>query len=482
MAPRHYHLIGICGTAMGGLAGLLHASGEKVTGSDQDVYPPMSILLQRLGITVFHGYKEENLRPHPDFVVVGNAVSRGNPEVEYMLDAKLHYLSLPEVLRERFIRGRHSIVVAGTHGKTTTTSLMVWTMVLAGLRPSFLIGGIAENLGTNYQLADGQYFVIEGDEYDTAFFDKGPKFLHFLPDTVILNSVEFDHADIYPDLEAVKTAFRRLLNVIPRKGRLIVDGDSPVASELAARAWCPVEFFGVGDHVDWRAIEVGMHEEGTEFRVLSRGKDYGRFHTPLVGDFNVRNCLAVIAAGAALGIQSDVIAAALQSFRSVKRRMEVLGEVNKITVIDDFAHHPTAVRATLQALRQKYPGRRLIAIFEPRSRTSRLRLMEAPLADALRVADVAILAPVFRPEVVAEAERLRPEAVAAALRGQGKSAEALDSVSAIVEYVAQLARQRDVIVIMSNGAFGGIHAKLLDRLRTLSLAAQEHAQKMRDSR
>ncbi|HXF03846.1 MAG TPA: UDP-N-acetylmuramate:L-alanyl-gamma-D-glutamyl-meso-diaminopimelate ligase [Blastocatellia bacterium] len=465
MVQKHYHLIGICGTAMAGLAGLLKAAGDRVTGSDQDVYPPMSTFLSNLGIPVFNGYREENLQPHPDVVVVGNALSRGNPEVEYMLDAKLYYQSLPEVLKERFIRGRHSIVVAGTHGKTTTTSLAIWTMVQAGMNPSFLVGGIVENLGTSYQLTDSGFFVIEGDEYDTAFFDKGPKFVHYLPDTVILNSIEFDHADIYPDLEAVKTAFHRLLNLIPRRGRLIADGDSPVVRELAIKAWCPVEFFGLENDADWKAVDIFIGQGHTEFRVLARGETYGRFQTPLVGRFNVKNCLAVIALAAALGIPKETVAHALRSFRSVKRRMEVRGEVNGILLVDDFAHHPTAVRATLEALRAKYPGRRLIALFEPRSRTSRLRLMEAPYIEALQMADVAVLAPVFKPDVVPEPDRLRPEAIAAALQRQGKSASALDSVAAIVDYVARIARTGDVIVIMSNGGFGGIHEKLLARLQ-----------------
>lgn len=465
MVQKHYHLIGICGTAMAGLAGLLKAAGDRVTGSDQDIYPPMSTFLNDLGIAVFNGYREENLQPHPDVVVVGNAVSRGNPEVEYMLDAKLHYQSLPEVLKERFIRGRHSVVVAGTHGKTTTTSLAVWMMVLAGMNPSFLVGGIAENLGTSFQLTDGRYFVIEGDEYDTAFFDKGPKFVHYLPDTVILNSIEFDHADIYPDLEAVKTAFRRLINLIPRRGRLIADGDSPVVRELTTKAWCPVEFFGLENDADWKAVDIVIGQEHTAFRVLARGKTYGRFETPLAGRFNVKNCLAVMALAAALGIPKETVAHGLRSFRSVKRRMEVRWEVNGILLVDDFAHHPTAVRATLEAVRAKYPGRRLIALFEPRSRTSRLRLMEAPFVEALQIADVAVLAPVFRPDVVPEPDRLRPEVIAAALQRQGKSASALDSVDAIVDYVARIARTGDVIVIMSNGGFGGIHEKLLGRLQ-----------------
>lgn len=464
MSARHYHLIGIGGVAMAGLAGLLLAKGYRVTGSDQDIYPPMSELLERLGVTVFRGYRPENLRPHPDRVVIGNALSRGNPEVEYVLDEKLHYVSLPEVLREEFIRGRHSIVVAGTHGKTTTTSLMAWVLEQGGFRPSFLIGGIAENFGANFRWTESAYFVVEGDEYDTAFFDKGPKFVHYLPDTVILNAIEFDHADIYPDLEAVKVAFQRLINIIPRRGCVIADFDSPVVRELVARAWCPVHAFGLSEEAEWRAVGIRLEERGMRFEVRCRGESWGEFFTPLIGEFNVRNSLAVIAAAAVLGIARDVVARALASFRSVKRRMEVKAEIGGITLVDDFAHHPTAVRVTLAALRQRYPGRRLIALFEPRSRTSRLRIMQPAFEEALLLADVALIGPVFRPEVIPEEVRLSPVDLARALRERGQRAAAFSSVEEIVDHLDQLLEPGDVVVVLSNGDFGGIHEKLIGRL------------------
>jgi len=465
MSGRHYHLIGIGGTAMAGLAGLLLAKGYRVTGSDQDVYPPMSELLARLGIPVARGYRPENVRPHPDRVVIGNALSRGNPEVEYVLDAKLHYVSLPEVLKEEFIRGRHSVVIAGTHGKTTTTSLMAWTLEQGGQRPSFLIGGIAENFETNFRWSESAYFVVEGDEYDSAFFDKGPKFMHYLPDTVIVNAIEFDHADIYPDLEAVKTAFRRLINLIPRRGRVIADFDSPVVREVVAGAWCPVHSFGLTGEAEWRACGIRITEHGTVFEVRRGDIRLGEFVTPLVGDFNVRNCLAVIAAATALGIEREAIAHALASFRGVRRRMEVKAEIAGITLIDDFAHHPTAVRVTLEALRQRYPGRRLIAIFEPRSRTSRLRIMQPAFEDALLAADIIVIGPVFRPEVVPDERRLSPPELARALRERGRPAHAFSSVEEIVSALDPMLAPGDVVVILSNGDFGGIHEKRLRRLR-----------------
>lgn len=465
MSGRHFHLIGIGGTAMAGLAGLLLAKGYRVTGSDQEIYPPMSELLDRLGIPVARGYRPENLQPHPDRVVIGNALSRGNPEIEYVLDAKLHYVSLPEVLKEEFIRGRHSVVIAGTHGKTTTTSLMAWALEQGGQRPSFLIGGIAENFGTNFRWSESAYFVIEGDEYDSAFFDKGPKFMHYLPDTVIVNAIEFDHADIYPDLEAVKTAFRRLINIVPRRGRVIADFDSLVVREVVAGAWCPVHSFGLMAEAEWRAVGIRVTEGGTTFEVRHRGVSVGEFFTPLVGEFNVRNCLAVIAAATMLGIERGAIARALASFRSVRRRMEVRAEIAGVTVVDDFAHHPTAVRVTLEALRQRYPNRRLIAVFEPRSRTSRLRIMQPAFEEALLAADVAVIGPVFRPEVVSEEARLSPPELARALRERGRPAYAFSSVGEIVSALDEMLLPGDVVVVLSNGDFGGLLEKLIRRLR-----------------
>jgi UDP-N-acetylmuramate: L-alanyl-gamma-D-glutamyl-meso-diaminopimelate ligase len=464
MEKRHYHLIGIGGTAMASLAGLLKAQGHHVTGSDENVYPPMSTLLEHLGVTVQQGYRPENLQPPPDAVVVGNALSRGNPEIEYMLNAKLYYTSMSQVLKEQFIRGRHSIVIAGTHGKTTTTSLVTWVLEVGGLDPSFLIGGVAENFGTSYRLTDGPYFVIEGDEYDTAYFDKGPKFMHYLPDTAVLNCVEFDHADIYADLQSVMTAFRRFVNLIPGNGTLMADFDSPNVRDIAAIARCPIVSFGLGSELEWQATDVNVSASGTRFRLRRRGEVAGEFFTPLVGNFNLRNVLAAIATGTVLGVEREAIADAIATFKSVKRRMEVRGEVAGVTVIDDFAHHPTAVRETLVALRRKYPGRRLIAVFEPRSRTSRLRLFQNEFEEAFAQADVAVIAPLYNPEVVPPDERLSPEGLVVSLRAQGREAATPSSVDEIVAYLISIARSGDVIAIMSNGGFGGIHGKLLAAL------------------
>lgn len=465
MQKRHYHLIGIGGTAMASLAGLLKAQGHRVTGSDENVYPPMSTLLEQLGVTVFQGYRPENLQPPPDLVVVGNALSRGNPEIEAMLNARLTYTSMSQVLKEEFIRGRHSIVITGTHGKTTTTSLVAWLLEVGGLNPSFLIGGIAENFGSSFRLTESQYFVIEGDEYDTAYFDKGPKFMHYLPDTAILNCVEFDHADIYSDLEAVKTAFRRFVNLIPGNGALIADFDSPNVRDIATIARCSIHSFGFAEAVEWRVADVTISTEGTRFRVLHQSQDFGDYWTPLVGDFNLRNVLAAMAAATTLGIEREAIAHALAGFKSVKRRLEVRGEVDGVTVIDDFAHHPTAVRGTLRALRQKYPGRRLIAVFEPRSRTARLRIFQQEFEEALAEADAAVIAPLYNPGIVPNDQWLSLDLLVENLRARGTPAEAPGGVDEIVAELSREARSGDVVAIMSNGSFGHIHQKLLAALQ-----------------
>ncbi|MCI0660826.1 MAG: UDP-N-acetylmuramate:L-alanyl-gamma-D-glutamyl-meso-diaminopimelate ligase, partial [Acidobacteria bacterium] len=383
MQNKHFHLIGVCGTAMGSLAGMLKAQGYHVSGSDKAFYPPMSDELKRLGIETFDGFDSAHLQPGPDMVVIGNATSRGNVEIEYALNKNLRCASMPEVIREYFIRGKHSTVIAGTHGKTTTTSLMAWVMEVGGLDPSFLIGGVAENFGASFKVTGSEHFVIEGDEYDTAYFDKGPKFLHYLPELVILNNVEYDHADIYPSLESVKKAFRLLVNLIPSNGRLIAGWDSPVVREIVEKpiapqgVWCPIESVGIEQvGAKWTAREIDFLQEETRFKVLCEGKEWGNFSTPLPGMYNVRNCLAAVAAAAVLGIEREAVKEALATFKSVKRRMQVAGVANGITVIDDFAHHPTAIRETLRAARQRYPERRVIAVFEPRSWTTRKRVFQ----------------------------------------------------------------------------------------------------------
>jgi UDP-N-acetylmuramate: L-alanyl-gamma-D-glutamyl-meso-diaminopimelate ligase len=461
LEKKHYHLIGICGTAMASLAGMLVEQGHKVTGSDENVYPPMSHELERLMIPVAEGYRPENLADRPDVIVVGNAITRGNPELERVLNEKLYYTSMAAVVKENFIRGHHSVVVAGTHGKTTTTSLMAWAMERAGANPSFLIGGVAENFRASFRITDGEYFVIEGDEYDTAYFDKGPKFMHYLPDTVILNNVEFDHADIYRDLEAVRFAFSRLINLIPGRGNLIAGWDSQVVRELSRRALCPVNSFGIDEGARWRAVDIDFAGEETRFTVLVEGREFGRYRTPLAGEFNVRNCLAVIAAAEALGFDRRLVAEALAEFKSVKRRMQVRGEVRGITVIDDFAHHPTAVEGTIEAARAKYPGRRVIAVFEPRSFTAQIKSFQQPFEDALARADAAIIAGLFHPERYTAETAISPTEMVEHLRGRGREAEFIASADDIVTHLAPRLGHGDVVVIMSNGSFGGIHDKLL---------------------
>jgi UDP-N-acetylmuramate: L-alanyl-gamma-D-glutamyl-meso-diaminopimelate ligase len=472
LEKKHYHLIGICGTAMASLAGMLVMQGHRVTGSDENVYPPMSLELERLGIPVCEGYRPENLSGRPDVIVVGNAITRGNPELEAVLNSKMYYTSMAAVVEESFIRRRHSIVVAGTHGKTTTTSLMAWALECAGGSPSFLIGGVAENFNSSFRLnEDSQYFVIEGDEYDTAYFDKGPKFMHYLPDTVILNNVEFDHADIYRDIEAVKFAFSRLINLIPGRGRLIAGWDSELVRELAPRAFCAVESFGIEQDARWRADDVTFSGDATTFSVRVEGREFGQYRTQLAGMFNVRNCLGVIAACELLGFDRKAVADSIAQFKSVKRRLEVRGEVHGVTVIDDFAHHPTAVRETLLAARAKYPGRRIIAIFEPRSYTAQIKLFQQQFEDALAVADEIIIARLFHPERYTAQTAISPAQMLERLRARGREAQYIATPDDIVASLVSRLRSGDVVVIMSNGSFGGIHDKMLDALRTTEMSA-----------
>jgi UDP-N-acetylmuramate: L-alanyl-gamma-D-glutamyl-meso-diaminopimelate ligase len=457
---------------MASLAGMLVEHGHEVTGSDENVYPPMSIELQRLGIQVREGYRPDNLLDRPGVVVVGNAITRGNPELEFVLNERMFYTSMAAVVAENFIRGRHSIVVAGTHGKTTTTSLMAWAMERAGASPSFLIGGVAENFNASFRLTDGPYFVIEGDEYDTAYFDKGPKFMHYLPDTVILNNVEFDHADIYRDIEAVKFAFSRLVNLIPGRGQLIAGWDSDLVRELAPRAFCRVESFGINHDARWRAEDISFSADVTEFTVHVEGREFGRYQSPLAGLFNVRNCLGVIAASEKLGLDRSAVAEAIAEFKSVKRRLEVRGQVRGVTVIDDFAHHPTAVRETLLAARAKYPGHRLVAVFEPRSYTAQIRLFQQQFEDALSQADVIIIARLFHPERYTKETAISPAEMIEHLRMSGREAHYIPSTDDIVSDLVPRLKGDEVVVIMSNGSFEGIHDKMLNALRKAQASGQ----------
>ncbi len=412
-SPRHIHLIGICGTAMASLAGLLQLHGHRITGSDKAAYPPMSDLLRSLGIPILEPYAESNLSPAPDLVVIGNALSRGNPEIERVLDERIPFTSMAALLREEFLKGRSSLVVAGTHGKTTTTSMLAWIYQVAArenpsLEPSFLIGGVAENFGTSFQLRPTRTFIVEGDEYDTAFFDKGPKFLHYFPDALILTHVEFDHADIYADLDAVKTAFKRLVNLVPRRGLIVAYDGSHNVTECVSRAFCRVERYGFSDTADWRIRNLRYEDGRMRWEVFRDGVLWADLEMHLAGEHNALNATAAAALAAGQGIAKEAIAEALATFKSVKRRLEVRAEIDGITLIEDFAHHPTAIRETLRALRAIYP-RRLWAVLEPRSNTLRRKVLAPDLVASLRLADRVVLAGVYQQERIPEPSACTPK-------------------------------------------------------------------------
>ena len=470
--PKHIHLIGICGTAMASLAGLLQLLGHKVTGSDQAAYPPMSDLLHSLGIPVAEPFGERNLHLRPDLVVIGNALSRGNPELEYVLDQRIPFTSMAQLIQEELLRGRESLGVAGTHGKTTTTSMLAWIYEVASrndpaLAPSFLIGGVAENFGTSFHLRETRPFLLEGDEYDTAFFDKGPKFMHYFPDALILTHVEFDHADIYVDLAAVKTAFRRLVNLLPRRGRIVAFDGAPHVRECVGKALCPVEFYGFSDASQWRVADMRHEDGGMRWMVARDGKPWAQLRLPMAGEHNALNATAAAALAGGQGISVAAIEEALATFESVKRRLEVRAVVNGVTIIDDFAHHPTAIRETLRALRTAYPKSRLWAVLEPRSNTLRRNIFERELIDSLALADHIVLASVFKQESIPEHERLHPEQVVLALANAGHDAALYAHADDIVDALAPELIEGDVVAILSNGGFDGIYEKLPARLLAL---------------
>jgi UDP-N-acetylmuramate: L-alanyl-gamma-D-glutamyl-meso-diaminopimelate ligase len=458
--PKHIHLIGICGTAMASLAGMLKQRGHHVTGSDAAAYPPMSTFLESLTIPIKQPFAEANLKPRPDLVVVGNAISRGNPELERVLDDRIPFCSLPQILHDEFLVGKEVLVVAGTHGKTTTTSMLAWIFETAGLMPSFLIGGIAENFGSSFGLGDGVYFILEGDEYDTAFFDKGPKFLHYFPDSVILTSVEFDHADIYKDMEAVETAFKRLVNLVPRRGRIVGFDTGESIERCLAKALCPVERYGSTARAQWQIADVKIEADGTSWRVMLNAKLWADFRFPLAGEYNIWNATAAAALAANYGVSKEAIAKALRTFKSVKRRLEVKAQVDGVIIIDDFAHHPTAIEQTLTALRGRYPGARLWAVLEPRSNTMRRNVLQDALARSLALADEIVIAAIFKSEAIPETERLDLTRVSSEIQKRGKRARIIDSADAIVETIAPELRSGDVVAILSNGGFAGIYEKL----------------------
>jgi len=466
---KHIHLSGICGTAMASLAGLLQLQGHRITGSDNAAYPPMSNLLRSLGIPILEPYAESNLDPRPDLVVIGNALSRGNPEIERILDQRIAFTSMAALLHEEFLIGRESLVVAGTHGKTTTTSMLAWIYQFAAQsaapgssiqEPSFLIGGVAENFRSSFQLRPTRTFILEGDEYDTAFFDKGPKFLHYFPDALILTHVEFDHADIYADLNAVKTAFKRLVNLVPRRGLIVAFDGSTNVSDCLQPALCRVERYGFSDSADWKIRNL-RHEGGlTRWEVWRAGALWSELEMALAGEHNALNATAAAALAFGCGIPQEPIRAALAGFKSVKRRLEVRAVVNGITLIDDFAHHPTAIRETLRALRAVYPDARLWAVLEPRSNTLRRKVLQADLVESLCLADRIVLSGVYQQQRIPDAERLHPEDVIKSLRQHGAQAELHAGGDAIITAIVPDLRPGDVVVLLSNGAFDNIYEKL----------------------
>jgi UDP-N-acetylmuramate: L-alanyl-gamma-D-glutamyl-meso-diaminopimelate ligase len=454
------HFIGICGTGMASLAAMLKDTGFDVSGSDEGVYPPMSDFLAEKNIKVANGYNINNLKPEPDLVVVGNALSRGNPEIEFVLNARLPFFSFPETLKNFFLRDKIPIVVTGTHGKTTTTSMIAWAIHSAGLRPNFFIGGIVENFQSSYGLEGGRHCVVEGDEYDSAFFDKGPKFLHYLPYIAVIGNVEYDHADIYPNLDSIKLQFRRFVNLIPQDGFLVVGADSPAALEVSSNSCCTKETFGIGFESDWSARAIELRQERLCFEVVYRGSLFQRYSLQVFGNFNIRNALAATAVLNHMGIPGNAIREGLESFSGVRRRLQLRANVNGIRIYEDFAHHPTAVRETLQAIRAAFHPNRIWAIYEPRSATSRRNIFQKEIAEALSLADCIALPVLYRPERIPENERLDEDRLIEDLRRMGRAAWNLGDVEGIIRKVSEEARPGDLVIILSNGGFGGIYEKL----------------------
>jgi UDP-N-acetylmuramate: L-alanyl-gamma-D-glutamyl-meso-diaminopimelate ligase len=464
-AVRHVHFVAVAGTGMGSLACMLAEQGIRVTGSDVAAYPPMSDQLERAGVAIAKGFAPEHaLGERPDLVVIGNAVRRDNPEAQAVLESGVPYASFPDALHHFYLRGRHAVVITGTHGKTTSTSLVGWILAHAGLDPGVLVGGVTENFETSFRIGSGPHFVVEGDEYDTAFFDKTPKFLHYGARSVLFTSCEFDHADIYDSLDDVKQAFAQLIAVVPGDGCIVAATDSSSVASLVEGAGARIETYGFHEEAVWKASDVVVDEVCTRFTVWRADERLGRARVPLHGRHNLENTLGSIALCHELGVDVEAACAALEEFRGVKRRQEVRGEVAGMVVVDDFAHHPTAVRETLAAMRTRYPGRELWAVFEPRTNTSRRRFFEDDYVEALAGADRVVIAGVYRPEQIPEDERMRPERVAAELVGRGVDAICLPEIDDIIDRLVRHRSGSDVALIMSNGEFGGIWDHLLARL------------------
>jgi UDP-N-acetylmuramate: L-alanyl-gamma-D-glutamyl-meso-diaminopimelate ligase len=459
-APPHFHFLGICGTAMGSVAAAMSERGFTITGSDENVYPPMSTFLEESNVALFSGYRAENIPAKADLVVIGNAIKRGNPEAEAVLNRKLFYLSLPEVLKNYFLRGRHNLVVTGTHGKTTTTALLAWIMESAKHKPSYMIGGIPRNFGQGARFNESKFFVIEGDEYDTAFFDKRSKFIHYLPELLIVNNLEFDHADIFPDLDAIKLSFRRLVNIVPQNGMIVLNGDDKNCVEVTRDSLAPVVEVGFSKNCAQQIRDVSYSAKKSRFVLRDE-----EFEIPMFGEFNVRNAAMAISAAKFYGVSAETIRAALPRFEGVARRQEIRGEVRGVKVIDDFGHHPTAIAQTLMALRHRYPKHRLWAIFEPRSNTTRRAVFQDELPNALKIADGVFISQVARLEQIPETERLNPEGVMKEIKRAGRLAFYEQNADAIVKRITPMLQKNDIVTVFSNGGFDGIHEKLLKRLK-----------------
>lgn len=460
---KNIHMLGICGTGMGSLAGLLIESGYKITGSDQNIYPPMSTQLSHLGIEPNKGFSADNINYMPDLAVIGNVITKDNPEIQEIIRNKIPYKSMPETLETIFLDKKESLVIAGTHGKTTTSNIVAWLLDYAGLNPSFLIGGVGLNFGKSYNLANGNHFVIEGDEYDTAFFDKGPKFLHYKPKHAIINEIEFDHADIYKNLEHIKDAFRKFIKLIPKNNFCIVNGDSKNVRDIVSSAKCKVITFGFSDNVDYKIKIIKTTSRGTEFQILYNNTLY-ELLSPLFGKHNLLNAVAGIALLHKIGLKIETLSDGLKKFEGVKRRQEVLSVSNQITVIDDFAHHPTAIRETLWALKNRYPDGKLWAIFEPRSNTTRRKIFQKELAKAFNNADKVIISKVYNAEKLNEKEKLDTTKLVQNIHDNGIDAYSIEDTKNIIEFIVRSISPSDVIVIMSNGAFNNIHEDLIKNI------------------
>ncbi len=461
---KNIYLIAICGTAMGSLAAMLKAKGFHVYGSDSHVYPPMSTFLESQGIPVFDGFDEKHLDPAPDLVIIGNAMSRGNPEVEAVLEKKIPYLSSAEALKIFFIQGKSSIVVSGTHGKTTTSALTAWLLEAGGKDPSFMIGGIPKNFNQGYKLGASDLFVVEGDEYDTAFFDKAAKFFHYLPHTLIINNIEFDHGDIYDNLDQIKLAFRRLVNLVPRNGLFLANDEDENVREIIPRSFAPVQTFGLTKNAFWRADNIEFQSEKTVFDIIRDGKFFAQVASPLFGYHNIRNVLAAAGAANFYGVSAESIQKSLPQFRNIVKRLDVKAVVNNITIYDDFAHHPSKVKSTINGLRTRFPDARIWAIFEPRTATSKMKIMEDKYAEAFDDADIVIIAPLYLPQKVQAEKRMSVENLVEKIKKRKTDVHYLKS-DEIVQFVSEKAEPGDQILVMSNGSFDNVPQRITDALK-----------------